>query len=184
MRTDYREQIMRNAGLNLVMACCLAPFSVMAMEGSVYPIITFECNTAENQLKVKSEVKWDDEGRNFKYSVAEGTYNPWDWVSIEKIADDTAHLVTPKAPLILTCKLGRDAYKVVLEPKIFNRNYDGNCGKQLSVIATIHRGNILLVDRKEFESYCHGNAPIVRGIKIDAVSGEVKVVTVPKFQFY
>jgi hypothetical protein len=175
---------MRNYGLILVIACLLAPLHVMALDGTVYPVVTFECNTNENSLKLKSEVKWDDEGRNFKYSVAEGTYNPWDWVSISKIADGTASLVTAKPPLELSCKLGRDTYKILLEPKIFNRNYEGNCGKQLSVIATIYRGNILLLERKEFESFCHGNAPVVRGIKIDAGSGDVKIVTVPKFQFY
>ena len=175
---------MRNLGLVLVTAGLLVAHNAMALDGTIYPVVTFECNTAENILKLKSEVKWDEEGRNFKYSVAEGTYNPWDWVSINKIADGNASLVTAKEPMTLTCKLGRDIFKVILEPKIFNRNYDGNCGKQLSVIATVYRGNILLIDHKEFESFCHGNAPVVRGIKIEANTGDVKIVTVPKFQFY
>lgn len=173
---------MKRTGLHLGIFVLLAPLYVWA--DTAYPIITFECDSTENILKIKNEVKWEDEGRNFKFSDAEGTYNPWDWVSITKVADGNARLVTQKAPLILNCKLGRDTYKVQLEAKIFNRNYDGNCGDKISAVATIFRGNILLVDHQEFESYCHGNAPVVRGIKVMAETGEVKVVTVPKFQFY
>jgi hypothetical protein len=162
--------------------CLLAPFYAGAAD--VYPIVSFECNSAENTLKIKNEVKWDEEGKAFKYSAAEGTYNPWDWVSIVSVADGNARLINKKAPLVLNCLLGKDNYKVVLEPKIFNRNYDGNCGNRISVVATVFRGNIIVVDNKEFESFCHGNAPVVRGIKISGDTGEVKVVTVPKFQFY
>jgi hypothetical protein len=173
---------MKQTGFYLGIMCLLASFHAWA--DSAYPVITYECNSAENILKIKNEVKWGDEGKNFPYSAATGTYNPWDWVTIVPVADGASRLVNKKSSLILNCKLGRDVYKVVLDPKIFNRNYDGNCGDRISVIATIYRGNNLLVDHQEFESYCHGNAPVVRGIKISADTGEVKVVTVPKFQFY
>lgn len=173
---------MKRPGIYSGLLCLLAP--LWAGAADLYPIVTVTCNTTESILKIKNEVKWDDEGKNFKYSVATGTYNPWDWVSIVSVAEGNARLVNKKAPLVLNCLLGKDNYKIVLEPKIFNRNYDGNCGKQLSVVATIFRGNVMVVDNKEFESYCHGNAPVVRGIKITGATGEVQVVTVPKFQFY
>ena len=63
---------MRNLGLILVTAGLLVAHNAMALDGTIYPVVTFECNTAENTLKIKSEVKWDDEGRNFKYSAADG----------------------------------------------------------------------------------------------------------------
>lgn len=173
---------MKRHGFVLAIFCFLVSQSAGAED--IYPVVTYECNATENVLKIKNEVKWDEEGKNFKYSVADGTYNPWEWVSIVSVAEGNARLVNPKEPLVLNCKLGKDNYKITLEPKIFNRNYDGNCGNRISVIATILRGNILLVDHKEFESFCHGNAPVVRGIKISGDTGEVKVVTVPKHQFY
>ena len=173
---------MKLTSFYLGIICLLAP--VYTWASTAYPVVTYECNNAEKILKIKNEIKWDEEGRDFKYSAADGTYNPWDWVSIVPISDGNSRLVNKKTSLVLNCKLGRDVYRIVLDPKIFNRNYDGNCGDRISVIATIYRGNILVVDHQEFESYCHGNAPVVRGIKISADTGEVKVVTVPKFEFY
>ena len=167
----------------LTLLCLLATQYALA-ESTVYPIVTYTCDSVGNILKIKNEVKWDDDGRNFKFSPADGVYNPWDWVTIEKIADGNARLVTARAPLVLYCKLGREVYKVVLEPKIFNRNYDGSCGNRLSIIVSIYRGSDLLLDHKEFESYCHGNAPVVRGIKLEAGSADIKIVTIPKFEFY
>ena len=172
---------MKRTGFCFGIICLLASLHAGAEEA--YPVITYECNTAENVLKIKSEVMWDEEGRNFKYSAAAGTYNPWDWVDIVKVAEG-GKLINKKPPLQLTCQLGRFTYRILLEAKVFNRNYDGNCGNRLSIIATIYRGGTLLVDNKEFESFCHGNAPVVRGIKISGDTGEVNVVTVPKFQFY
>lgn len=172
---------MKTVGLYFGFICMLASLSAGAED--MYPVITYECNTAENVLKIKNEVKWDEEGRNFKYSAADGTYNPWDWVDVVKVAEG-GKLINKKPPLELSCQLGKFTYRVVLEAKVFNRNYDGNCGNRLSVIASIFRGGNLLVDSKEFESFCHGNAPVVRGIKITGDTGEVKIVTVPKHQFY
>lgn len=160
---------------------CLTAFNAAADQ--VYPIVTYTCDPKENILKIKNEVKWDEEGRAFKYDPANGTYNPWDWVTIVKVAEG-GRLITPKPPLKLTCALGKYTYTIELEPKIFNRNPDGNCGNRISVIATIWRGGNMLLDHKEFEAFCHGNAPIVRGVRITGANGEMEIVTVPKHQFY
>jgi hypothetical protein len=107
---------------------------------------------------------------------------PGDWVDIVKVAGE-GRLINKKPPLELSCRLGKFSYRVLLEAKVFNRNYEGNCGNHISIIATIFKGGTLLVDHQEFESYCHGNAPIVRSIKVTG-AGEVNVVTIPNYQFY
>jgi hypothetical protein len=167
-----------------IMICLASLFTgTAAAAEELYPVVTYTCNTQEGMLKIKSEVKWDEEGRNFKYDPANGIYNPWTWVDIVKVAEG-GKLITPKPPLKLTCAVGKYTYTIELEPKIFNRNPDGQCGNRISIIATIWRGGNMLLDHKEFESFCHGNSPVVRGVRITGSTGEMEIVTVPKYQFY
>ncbi|HEY9053164.1 MAG TPA: hypothetical protein VIQ03_16570 [Gammaproteobacteria bacterium] len=149
---------------------------------AIYPVITYTCDSDEDILKIKNEVKYDDEGKNFVYSVKDGTYNPWDWVSI--VDRGERRLVSQNKQIELSCQLSNNLYKIILQPKIFNANYLGNCGDRISVIVTIFRGGSVILERKEFESFCHGNAPVIRGVKVFGKSGELKVVEIPKHQFY
>lgn len=57
MHTGYPGQIMKNYGLILVTAGLLMAHNAMALDGTIYPVVTFECNTAENTLKIEADVK-------------------------------------------------------------------------------------------------------------------------------
>lgn len=147
-----------------------------------YPIITVECNKQDDVLKIKNEVKWGKAGKDFPFSAKDGTYNPWDWVDIVKMGN-YRHVKQVKS-VELSCELSMGRYKVILEPKIFNPNYNGSCGDHLSATVTIFYGTSYVVDKLPFESFCLGNAPVIRGVKVFGDTGTHKIYKVPKSRFY
>lgn len=158
-----------------------APGSADAAERA-WPIITFTCDKENTQLKIKNEVKWGEAGKSFPFSAAQGTYNPWSLVK----SDDRGErvLLSESDKLKLSCRLLATEYRVVVRPKIFNVNFKGKCGDSLSVIVSIYANSELILDEKPLEAFCNGNAPVVRGIKIDGMSGKLKIYEVPRSRFY
>lgn len=161
----------------------LGLFSLPVAADEAYPIITFTCDKASDVVKIKNEVKWNAEGKNFQYSAERGTYNPWDWVKLGKFGNKDS-VVQPVSKVELSCQLSNGIYKVILEPRIFNHDYQGSCGKKLSAMVTVFRGGALLLDKKPLEEFCHGNAPIIRGVKVFGKSGKVKLYKIAKHRFY
>ncbi len=147
-----------------------------------WPIITFTCDKSKNEMKLKNEVKWGVAGEHFQFNSKNGTYNPWDLV---KVAAGAHGLRTsPKKKLKLSCLLGKTEYKLVITPKIFNRDFDAKCGHHLSVKVSVYKNESLLVKDKPMEAYCFGNAPVLRGIKIKGGRDKVKFYKVARSQFY
>lgn len=165
----------------LVMAL-LFPFLVQAASDRAWPIITFTCDKDKNEVKLKNEVKWGEAGKNFQFSVERGTYNPWSLVSLEDRGKRT--LISEKAQLNLKCSLGGTEYKFVVKPKIFNTNFKGKCGDRLSVNVSVYKGSSILIQDKSMEAFCHGNAPVLRGIKVKGDNSKVKFYEVPRSRFY
>jgi hypothetical protein len=151
-------------------------------EDIAYPIITVTCDDANDVLKIKNEVKWNEAGKNFPFSEQDGTYNPWDWVKIS-VLKDTQTLI-PQKELELSCQLSNNLYKIVLKPKIFNHNYTAKCGNRLSAIVTVFRGGSILVEDKALEEFCLGNSPVIRGIKVFGKSGQVKYYRIARHKFF
>lgn len=161
---------------------CLLQISTVWAEQQAYPIITYTCDKKQNVLKIKNEVKWGDEGRDFAFSVDEGTYNPWSWVDIEDRGD--RQLVRQSRSIELNCELLGEVYRVVLEPKLFNPDFNGQCGNKLSTKVSIYNKQAVLLDKKDLESFCKGNAKIIRGIKIQGNSSQVELFSIAKHKFY
>ncbi|MCW9013482.1 MAG: hypothetical protein OQL06_06830 [Gammaproteobacteria bacterium] len=166
--------------LALVIFLCL--YQATAIAEQSYPIITYTCDAEKDLLKIKNEVKWGDQGKNFPYSDEQGTYNPWEWVAFRE--REGRRLLSESKKIELSCQLSSNLYKVILQPKIFNVNYLARCGDKISTKVTIFRGGVALLDSKELEQFCHGNAPIIRGIKVLGSTGEVKLYKVAKHKFY
>ncbi len=158
-------------------------FSATAMADEVYPIITYTCDKSSDVVKIKNEVKWNDAGKHFVYDADKGIYNPWDWVKISKGLNKT-QVIQMVNKVELSCQLSNGIYKVILEPHIFNRDYQSACGKKLSAVVTVFRGGALLLDQKPLEEFCHGNAPIIRGVKVFGKTGKVKLYKIAKHRFY
>jgi len=163
--------------------------AVLFMPGSVYgdtqrpwPIITFTCDKAKNEVKLKNEVKWGDAGKNFPFNAEQGTYSPWALVAFEDRAN--RRLLSEKAQLNLSCQLGGSNYRFNIRPKMFNTNFKAKCGDRLSVIISIFRNDVLLLENRAMERFCNGNAPVLRGVKIKGAKGSIKLYEVPRSRFY
>ncbi|RDH82785.1 MAG: hypothetical protein DIZ80_10945 [endosymbiont of Galathealinum brachiosum] len=165
----------------LVMALFF-PFLLQADSDRAWPIITFTCDKAKNEVKLKNEVKWGEAGKNFQFSAEQGTYNPWSLVSLEDRGERT--LISEKTQLDLKCSLSGAEYKFVIKPKIFNTNFNAKCGDRLSVKVSVYKGSSILIQDKSMETFCHGNAPVLRGIKVKGGNNKVKFYEVARSRFY
>lgn len=168
--------------LMVLLGLLIITASTRADTEKAWPIITFSCDKENSQLKIKNEVKWGEAGKNFPFSAEQGTYNPWDLIK----KDDRGEriLLSESARLNLSCRLLAAEYRVVVRPKIFNVNMKGKCGDRLSVIVSIYENDVLKLEEKPFETFCFGNSPVVRGIKINGMTGKLKVYEVPRSRFY
>lgn len=170
----------------------LLKISILTSSGSVlpvfaaaeraWPIITFTCDHAKNEAKLKNEVRWGVKGEKFEFNEAQGTYNPWALVKIEERGE--RKLISEKKQLKLKCKLANAEYTLVVRPKIFNPNYYGKCGDRLSVKVSVYKNDAILIEEKSMEKFCHGNAPVMRGIKVNASNSKVKFYEVSRSRFY
>lgn len=171
------------SGILLIYLCLIfSAGGTVRAENIPYPIITVTCDDANDVLKIKNEVKWNDAGKHFPFSPEEGTYNPWEWVKINTV--NSEQKVVQRRELELACQLSNNLYKIVLKPKIFNHDYQGKCGKHLSAMVTVFRGGSILVEDRALEEFCHGNAPVLRGIKVFGKSGRVKYFKIARYKFY
>jgi len=157
-------------------------FSTVAQSSveRVWPIITFTCDKSKNEVKIKNEVKWGAAGKNFPFNAQQGTYNPWSLVAFEDRGK--RRLISEKSQLNLSCQLGNSHYRFQIKPKIFNTNFNAKCGDRLSVIVSVYKNDSLLVENRAMEAFCHGNSPVLKGIKIKG--GKAKFYEVPRSRFY
>ncbi len=168
--------------LKMPVGFILVLYSVMAQADRPWPIITFTCDPSKNEVKLKNEVKWGESGKNFAFNAEQGTYNPWELIAYEDRSK--RKVLSQKTELNLSCKLGAVNYRFVIRPKIFNPNIEGKCGDRLSVVVTVYKGETIILMDKPMESFCFGNAPVLRGIKVKGGSNKVKLYKVPRSRFY
>jgi len=140
------------------------PTVAFAISEQAWPIITFTCDKTKNEVKLKNEVKWGEAGKNFKFNSRQGTYNPWSLVKIKKWKQSAQ--VLPHKQLELKCALDDSDYTFVIKPKIFNHDFNEKCGNHLSVEVSIYKNQYQILKNKPMETYCLGNAPVLRGIKL------------------
>ncbi len=177
--------VFKHRGVTACHVCCMVLALYMQSASATeraWPIITFTCDKENQQVKIKNEVKWGKAGERFPFNAAQGTYNPWEMVQMEDRGE--RRLVAESAQLKLSCRLNGTEYRIVVRPKIFNPNFHASCGDRLSVIVTIYAGAELLLDDKPMEKFCHGNSPVIRGIKVLAESNKVKIYEVPRSRFF
>jgi len=149
---------------------------------TIYPLISYKCDTDADILTITNSLLEDDTGANFKYSVEEGTYSPWDMVEIARSTDSTRIIKSSK--ITNSCRLSSGVYTTVLEPQIFSKDLDGQCGATISGAVTIIFDGLELLERTAFEDYCHGNAPIITRITVFGKTGDYKIKRIAKYKFY
>jgi hypothetical protein len=166
--------------------CCLLLFSPAwtgyAHAETFYPLITYKCDADADMVVVTNSLLRTDEGKNYTYSDASGTYSPWDMVDIEH--KNNSSKITHSRQISKSCKLSSGEFKTTLEPQIFSRDLTGRCGASISGAVTIELDDTEVQERLPFEDYCHGNAPIITRVTVFGKTGEVKIKRIAKYNFY
>lgn len=148
----------------------------------VYPLISYECDTEADILTITNSLLKGDAGANFRYSPKDGTYSPWDMVEIARKTDSTRIIKSSK--VTNSCALSSGVYTAVLEPQIFSKDLDGQCGTTISGAVTIAFGESELLERTAFEAHCNVDAPIITRITVFGKTGEYKIKKIAKYEFY
>ena len=162
----------------------LQMISSSVLADTMHPVITYTCDVKADLIKIKNEVKWNEEGAAVKYSDGDelALFNPWNWVKMEN--RPPRKLVSESQTIEKTCQLSSGIYKVLFRPHIFNVNALAKCGDQISVKVTVLRGGTILQEALPMQAFCHGNAPVLRGIKVFGDTGKIKLYPVPRHKFY
>ena len=156
--------------------------AVLSESKSINPLITYRCDAAANIVVITNSLLTPGEAETFVFSEATGTYNPWDLVKIDHAEQKTSPIRNSKITKI--CKLSSGEYTTIIEPKIFSRDLSGACGTSITGAITIEYDGIEIFEKKAFEDYCHGNAPIITRITVFGKTTEIKIKRIPKYKFY
>ena len=166
--------------------CCLLSSSPLwtgpALAETFYPLITYKCDTGADIITITNTLLRTEEGKNYSYSDAEGTYSPWDLVDIEN--SGATSRITHTRKIAKSCELSSGKYLTILEPQIFSRDLSGRCGASISAAVTVEYDDIDIQERLPFEDYCHGNAPIITRVTVFGKTSEVKIKRIAKYNFY
>ena len=166
--------------------CCLLSSGLLwngpAFAETFYPLITYKCDIGADIITITNTLLRTDEGKNFSYSDADGTYSPWDLVDIEHTG--SASRIAHTRKIAKSCNLSSGQYLTTLEPQIFSRDLSGHCGASISAAVSIEFDGIDIQERLPFEDYCHGNAPIVTRVTVFGKTSEVKIKRIAKYNFY
>ena len=149
---------------------------------NINPLITYRCDTAADIIVVTNSLLTSAEAETFDFSDASGTYNPWDLVNIDHKLQKIFPLKDSK--VIKKCTLSTGEYTTTIQPKIFSQDITGKCGTSISGAVTIEFGGIEVFEKKPFEDYCHGNAPIITRITVFGETSETSIKRIPKYKFY
>ena len=149
---------------------------------AIYPLVTYKCNPEADIVTLTNSLVPSDEGAAYHYSDSKGTYSPWDLVEINNRSEGTRIVRTKK--ITKQCKLSSGEYTITLEPQVFNRDLDGDCGASISSAFTVTHADTEIQQRTPFEDYCHGNSPIITRVTVFGRTGEVKIKRIARSKFY
>ena len=148
----------------------------------IYPLITYKCDPEADILTITNSLLIGETGASFDYSAENGTYSPWDMVETARLTDTTRIIKSSK--VTNACALSNGDYTVILEPQIFSKDLNGQCGSTISGAVTVIFNDNDLLERTAFEDFCHGNAPIITRITVFGKTGDFKIKRIPKYKFY
>lgn len=156
-------------------------FPVTATD-TIYPLISYKCDADADILTITNSLLKGEAGASFNYAAENGTYSPWDMVEIARKTDSTRIIKSSKITNI--CKLSSGGYTTILEPQIFSKDLDSQCGANISGAVTIILNDAELLERTAFEDHCEDDAPIITRITVFGKTGEYNIKRIAKYQFY
>ncbi len=149
---------------------------------ATYPLVTYKCNPEADIITLTNSLIHSDEGAGYQYSDKNGTYSPWDLVEINNQTEGTRIVRTKK--IIKQCVLSTGGYTITLEPQVFNRDLDGDCGASISSAFSVSHDDVDIQQRTPFEDHCRSNSPIITRVTVFGRTGKVKIKRIPRSKFY
>jgi hypothetical protein len=149
---------------------------------AIYPLVTYKCDPEADIVTLTNSLINSEEGPSYQYSDENGTYSPWNLVEINRSTEGT-HIVRTKK-ITRQCELSSGEYTILLEPQVFNRDLDGDCGASISSAFTVSHEGRDIQQRMPFEDYCSGNSPVVTRVTVFGKTGKVKIKRLPRTSFY
>jgi hypothetical protein len=167
----------------LILSLLLATYAAESYATeTTYPLVTYKCNPEADIITLTNSLLNSDEGAGYQYSDKKGTYSPWDLVEINNKTEGTRIVRTKK--IINQCLLSSGEYTITLEPQVFNRNLDGDCGASISSAFTVSHDHIDIQQRTPFEDHCRGDSPVITRVTVFGKTGEVKIKRIARSKFY
>ena len=173
---------LRNKSVLIALVVILNGLMPVHAAKDFYPLITYKCDPEADILTITNSLLRGEAGASFDYSAENGTYSPWDMVETARLTDTTRIIKSSK--VTNACALSNGDYTVILEPQIFSKDLNGQCGSTISGAVTVIFDNDDLLERTAFEDFCHGNAPIITRITVFGKTGDYKIKRIPKYKFY
>jgi hypothetical protein len=169
---------------NLLLPLLIFPACISATYAAdaIYPLVSYRCDPEADIITLTNTLLNSEEGATYQYSAEKGTYSPWDLVEINRKTEGTRIVRTKK--ITRQCRLSSGNYTVTLEPQVFNRDMKGDCGSSISSAFTVSHNNTEIQQRTPFEDYCSGNSPIITRVTVFGKTGEVKIKSLPRSNFY
>jgi len=168
--------------LILLFTLCSLLWLRTANAETYYPLISYQCDTTADIIKITNSLLPAEKARDFNYSSAEGTYSPWKMVDIETI--NGTSVITHTREITNNCKLSSGEYMVKLEPQVFSKELTGNCGDSISAAVSVELNGVEIQERLPFEDFCLGNAPVITQVTVLGKTSQVKIKRIPKYRFY
>lgn len=165
-----------------MLAFCSGWIFPAAAAENLYPLITYKCDVDADMLTITNSLLKGGAGASFEYKAEDGAYSPWDLVEIARKTDSTRIIKSSK--ISNTCKLSSGGYTTILEPQIFSKDLDGQCGANISGAVTVILDGIELLERTAFEDHCRDDAPIITRITVFGKTGKYKIKRIAKYEFY
>lgn len=148
----------------------------------IYPLITYQCSPKSDKMIITNSIIKDGSGANYNYSTEKGHYSPWHMIEVDP--ESKSGNITSKSKIKNTCTLSSGAYTIIIEPQTFGPTLSGQCAHNISAAVTINRDGVNILERTPFESYCHGNSPVISKIGLFGNNAEIKIKRVAKHKFH
>ena len=94
--------------------------SALAEAKKFNPLVTYTCDSTADIIVITNSLLTPEEAKTYKFSDADGTYNPWKMAKLHLNAKVSALLKTNRT--VNKCTLSSGEYTSTIEPKIFSRD--------------------------------------------------------------
>jgi hypothetical protein len=141
-------------------------------------LVGYKCDTENNQVILTYRGAYNEAGEEMMRNKGPQEWDPW---SLSKTNDDGSF--GTRTTVQGQCRLKEGLYEIEIGPAPMDKNISGPCGANMSAWARVRKGSKLILDRHDFEAYCHPGDPVTTEIVIRSGGREVVMKKMPRYRF-